>query len=220
MRLRRGRLRYRAWAMVLPLAVVASLAASAPAQAHGGGVEYLYVATDAYLDDRVQEVTDTSDVLLAMEWLSTVNGTVNGARICLDLDPAEVNARLPLYAYLWDADGNLLAVGGASEGITGSGPCFYEVGFNAVAVTAYRRYVVGFWVRGGQYSYVPAGFDHDVSNATVGHLIGASNVNSTVGAGNGLYVYTSTVGIDTPFPTESWQTSDYLISPRFTPNPH
>src|SRR5215510_6437659 len=105
---RRGQLSYRAWAMVLLLAVVAPLAAGTPARAHGGGVEYLYVATDAYLDERVQEVTDTSDVLLAMEWLSTVNGTVNGARICLDLDQSEVNARLPLYAYLWTANGQLL----------------------------------------------------------------------------------------------------------------
>lgn len=191
-----------------------------PAAAHGGGVEFLYIATDAYLEDRVQEVTDTNDVLLAMEFETTVDGTVNGVRICLDLTQQEVNQRLPLVGYLWAADGTLLSVGGAFEGIEFFSPCFYQIGFAPVHVTADVRYVVGFWLRDGQYSYVPHGFDGDVSNATQGHLIGVSNTNSVVGAGNGLYAYTSVVGSGSPFPVESWENSDYLLSPRFVPDPH
>jgi hypothetical protein len=209
--------RYRAWAMALLLAAVASFAVSPPAQADDGGVEYLYTAGDTHLDARVQAVTDTADVLLAMEWMPTVDGAVNGARICLDLDAAQVNARLPLFAYLWDVNGQLLALGGAYEGITRSDPCFYDVGFSSVQVTAGQHYVIGFWVRGGQYSYVPSGFNADVSSAS-GHLIGLSNADSTICAGNGLYAYTSLIGTVVPFPTNSWQNSDYLISPRFTPN--
>jgi Domain of unknown function (DUF4082) len=213
----RSRRRYRAWAMGLLLAALAPLAVAAPARADDGTTEYLYTAGDTHLERRVQEVTDTRDVLVGMEWLPTVNGTVDGARICLDLDAAQVNARLPLFAYLWGADGRLLAVGGAYEGITGSAPCFYDVGFSSVAVTAYQHYVIGFWVRGGQYSYVPCGFHVDISNATA-HLIGVSSANSTIPAGNGLYAYTSIVGGQIPFPTNSWHSSDYLISPRFTAN--
>jgi hypothetical protein len=209
--------RYRAWAMVFLLAVIAPFAGSAPARADDGGVEYLYSAGDPYLDRRVQAVNDTADVLLAMEWLPTVNGTVNGARICLDLDPAEVNARLPLYAYLWSADGELLSYGGAYEGITGSEPCFYDIGFSSVAVTAYQHYVIGFWVRGGQYSYVPFGFNTRICHIS-SYLRPVSNANSTVGAGNGLYAYTSAVGSQAPFPTASYQATDYLVSPRFTPS--
>lgn len=206
--------RYRAWAMALLLAAVASFAVSPPAQADDGGVEYLYTAGDTHLDARVQAVTDTADVLLAMEWMPTVDGTVNGARICLDVDPAEINSRLPLFAYLWSADGQLLAAGGAYEGITSSAPCFYDVGFSSVAVTANQHYVVGFWVRGGQYSLVRCGFRTDITNAT-GHIVGLSAAHSTVG--NGLYSYTSLLGSLAPFPTASWFASDYLVSPRFTP---
>jgi Domain of unknown function (DUF4082) len=212
------RRRNRAWVvMLLLLAMVASFAVTEPAQADNDGVEYLYTAGDTHLQRRLQAVNDTDDVLLATEWLPTVDGTVNGARICLDLDPAVVNARLPLFAYLWGADGQLLASGGAYEGITNSDPCFYDVGFSSVAVTADQHYVIGFWVRGGQYSYVPCGFRADVANAT-GHLIALSSANSTVGGGNGLYAYTSTVSSEAPFPTSSWHDSDYLVSPRFTPN--
>jgi hypothetical protein len=194
------------------LAVLAPLAVGAPAHAEDAATadqitaEYLYTAGDRHLGHRLQAVTDTSDVLLAMEWRPTVDGTVNGARICLDLDPAEVNARLPLFAYLWSADGELLASGGAYEGITGAEPCFYDIGFSAVPVTANQHYVVGFWVRGGQYSYVPWGFRCDISNAT-GHIVGVSS----------RYAYTSLIGSQAPFPTSSWHLTDYLVSPRFTP---
>jgi hypothetical protein len=209
--------RNRAWVvMVLLLAMVALFAVTQPAQADSDGVEYLYTAGDRHLQSRLQAVSDTDDVLLAMEWLPTVDGTVNGARICLDLGPAEVNARLPLFAYLWGANGQLLAFGSAYEGISNSDPCFYDVGFSSVAVTAYQHYVIGFWIRGGQYSYVPCGFRTDIANAT-GHLIGLSSANSTI-AGNGLYAYTSSVGSEATFPTSSWHELDYLVSPRFTPN--
>jgi len=204
--------------MVFLLAVIAPFAGSAPARADDGGVEYLYSAGDPYLDRRLQAVNDTADVLLAMEWFPTVDGTVNGARICLDLDPAVVNARLPLYAYLWSADGQLLSYGGAYEGITGSEPCFYDIGFSSVAVTAYQHYVIGFWVRGGQYSYVPFGFNTPRICHLSSYLQGVSSADSTVGAGNGLYAYTSAVGSQAPFPTNSYQATDYLVSPRFTPS--
>jgi hypothetical protein len=208
---------FRAWAMIGLLAVLAPLAVSAPAQAQDvATAEYLYAAGDSRLARRVQAVADTQDILLAMEWMPTVDGTVNGARICLDLDQAAVNARLPLFAYLWSADGQLLASGGAYEGITTAEPCFYDVGFAAVPVTAYQHYVVGFWVRGGQYSYVPRAFACNISNET-GHIVGLSNANSTVGAGNGLFAYTSLIGSQAPFPTSSWLFTDYLVSPRFTP---
>ncbi|HEX6686972.1 MAG TPA: DUF4082 domain-containing protein [Candidatus Limnocylindrales bacterium] len=199
----------------------ATLLSWAPASAHGGGAEFLYIATDAYIEQRIQEVTDTNDVLLAMEFETNVNGTVAGVRICLDLTQQEVAQRLPLQGYLWAADGTLLTTGGASEGISFSAPCFYEIFFGTqVRVTADVRYVVGFWLRGGQYSYVPHGFDSDISNATQGHLGAPSSTNSTVGAGNGLYAYTSVVGPSSPFPVESWENSDYLISPRFIPDAH
>jgi hypothetical protein len=207
-------------AAFLAAAVAVSLTPGTPAAAHYGGTEFLYISTDAYIQERVQEVTDTQDVLLAMKFESTVAGTVNGVRICLDLSQQQVNQRLPLVGYLWSAGGTLLSVGGASEGIEFSAPCFYQIGFAGVHIPAYTHYVVGFWLRGGQYSYVPHGFDGDVSNATTGHLIGISNTNSVVGAGNGLYAYTSVSGPDSPFPVESWENSDYLISPRFVSDPH
>jgi Domain of unknown function (DUF4082) len=218
----KSRRQFRLWVMAGLLAVLAPLAVNGPARAEDAvpanevSAEYLYTADDAYLDRRVQAVTDTKDVLLAMEWLPTVDGTVDGARICLDLDPAEVNTRLPLFAYLWSADGQLLAFGGAYEGISGSAPCFYDVGFTSVPVTADQHYVMGFWIKGGQYSYVPYGFRSNITNAT-GHIVGLSAANSTVGAGNGLYAYTSLLGSLTPFPTASWHQTDYLVSPRFTP---
>jgi hypothetical protein len=207
------RRQFRLWAIAGLLAVLAPLAVNAPARAEDGvtadevSAEYLYTADDAYLDGRAQALTDTQDVLLAMEWLPTVDGTVNGARICLDLDQAEVNARLPLFAYLWSADGQLLASGGAYEGISGSAPCFYDVGFRSVPVTAGQHYVVGFWIKGGQYSYISCGFRSERSNAT-GHIVGVSSV----------YAYTSLLGSLAPFPTDTWRQTDYLVSPRFTPD--
>jgi len=206
------RLRFRFWVMAGLLAVLAPFAVSAPARAEDDvptdqvSAEYLYAADDAYLNRRVQAASDTQDVLLAMEWLPTVDGTVNGARICLDLDQSEVNTRLPLFAYLWSADGQLLAFGGAYEGISGSAPCFYDVGFASVPVTAGQHYVVGFGIRGGQYSYVPCGFRRNISSAS-GNIVGVSS----------LYAYTSLVGSLAPFPTETWWKTDYLVSPRFTP---
>jgi hypothetical protein len=205
------------------LAVLAStfvLQPAAPGAAHGSGAEYLYTPTDAYLAERVQEVTDTEDVLLAVEWHPTVDGTVSGIRMCLDLTPQQVNARLPLLGNLWTADGDLLGVAGAFEGITFTAPCFYNLTMNPVHVYADAQYVVGFWLRGGQYSYVPSGFDSERSNTATGHLFAPSNEDSTVGEGNGLYAYTSATGVNSPFPTESWQNSDYLVSPRFTPDSH
>ena len=38
--------------------------------------EYLYSAGDPYLNRRMQAADDTNDVLLAMEWMPTVDGTV------------------------------------------------------------------------------------------------------------------------------------------------
>ena len=210
----RFRRQFRVCLMAGLLAVLAPLAVNAPARAEGAvaadavTAEYLYTADDAYLARREQAVSDTDDVLLTMTWMPTVDGTVNGARICLDLDQAEVNSRLPLFAYLWSADGQLLASGGAYEGITGEAPCFYDIGFSSVAVTANQHYVVGFWVKGGQYSYVPYGFRCTITSAT-GHIVGLSS----------SYAYTSLLGSLAPFPTLSWRQTDYLVSPRFTPTP-
>jgi hypothetical protein len=206
------RRQFRFWVMAGLLAVLAPLAVNAPARAEDGvaaeevSTEYLYTADDAHLDRRAQATTDTQDVLLAVEWFPTVDGTVNGARICLDLDQAEVNARLPLFAYLWSADGQLLASGGAYEGITGEAPCFYDVGFRSVPVTADQHYVIGVWLRGGQYSYVSCGLRRNITNAT-GHIVGVSS----------SYAYTSLLGGLAPFPAQSWRQIDYLVSPRFTP---
>ena len=201
--------------------ILASTIALAPvtsSAAHGSGMEHLYSPSDPYLSGRVQEVTDTSDVLLAVQWRPTVSGTVNGIRICLDLTQQEVNSRLPLTGGLWTASGEKLVTGAASEGIEYAGPCFYQVSTSPIRVNAGETYVVGFWLRGGQYSYVPNGFDEERANT--GHLVAPSNADSTVGAGNGLYVYTSDFGGGAAFPTESWQNSDYLVSPAFTPDPH
>jgi hypothetical protein len=194
-----------------------ALAPATPSAAHGSGVEYLYPASDPYLDGRVQEVGDTADVLLAVQFRPTVGGTVNGVRICLDLTPQQVNARLPLAGGLWSADGQALATGGAYEGIEYAAPCFYRVHLGRTRVNAGQTYVVGFWLRGGQYSYVPHGFDAQRDNTAEGHLIAPSSVEATVGDGNGLYAYSAA---GTPFPTQSWENADYLVSPVFTPDPH
>jgi Domain of unknown function (DUF4082) len=204
--------RFHAVVMASLLAMLAVVGLSAPARAADGVAaspatpEFLYNAGDTQLDRRAQATGDTDAVLLALEWTPTVDGTVDGARICLDLDPAEVNARLPLFAYLWSADGQLLASGGAFEGITGSEPCFYDIGFRSVPVTAGQDYVVGVWVRGGGYSYVPWGLKCQLTNAT-GHIVALSS----------LYAYTSLIGNQAPFPTDSYHRTDYLVSPRFTP---
>ena len=212
---RRGR---RLLAVYTILASTIALAPVTPGAAHGSGVEYLYSPADPYLSQRVQEVTDTSDVLLAVQWRPTVSGTVTGIRICLDLTPQQVNSRLPLTGSLWTASGEKLVTGAASEGIEYAAPCFYRVSTSPTRVDAGETYVAGFWLRGGQYSYVPNGFDEERSNT--GHLVAPSNADSTVGAGNGLYVYNSDFGGGAAFPTESWQNSDYLVSPAFTPDPH
>ncbi|WP_203904853.1 DUF4082 domain-containing protein [Virgisporangium aliadipatigenens] len=198
-------------------AALLALAPVTPGAAHGSGAEYLYSASDAYLHGRVQEVGDTDDVLLAVQFRPTVGGTVNGVRICLDLTPQQVSARLPLAAGLWAADGQALANGGAYEGIEYAAPCFYRVSMSPVRVNAGRTYVAGFWLRGGQYSYVPDGFAEQRGNTTDGHLIAPSSADATVGDGNGLYAY-SPAGM--PFPTQSWENADYLVSPVFTPDPH
>lgn len=194
-----------------------TLGSGALAQAHGGGVEYLFGAGDAFLDDRIHESNDTSDVILAMEFKPTTSGTVSGVRICLDLSPSEVSSRLPLFGYLWDAEGNLMASGGAYEGISSASPCFYEVLFSPTSVQAYTSYVIGFGLPGGQYSYIDYGFDTAYSNATTGHLVAPSAAESLYG--NGLYAYTSSFTAP-PFPVDSWHNSNYLVSPRFTPASH
>jgi len=199
-------------------ASLVALAPVAPSAAHGSGVEYLYASSDPYLAQRVHEAGDTADVLLAVQWRPTVSGTVNGVRICLDLTPQEVNQRLPLSASLFTADGQALAWGGAYEGIGYAAPCFYQVSMSPTRVNAGETYVAGFWLRGGQYSYVPDGFAEERSNTTNGHLVAPSSADATVGAGNGLYAYTSSFGAT--FPTESWESADYLVSPVFTPDAH
>ncbi|GIJ45305.1 hypothetical protein Val02_21910 [Virgisporangium aliadipatigenens] len=190
-------------------AVALALVPVTPGAAHGSGPESLYPAGDPYLDRRVQEVTDTADVLLAVQWRTTVPGTVNGIRICLDLTYDEVNSRLPLTGSLWTADGTTLATGGASEAIERFAPCFYQLSMNPTRVEAGRTYVVGFWLRGGRYSYVPHGFDEERSTAS-GHL----------SAWTSRYVYTSSFWNGSPFPTENWADADYLVTPAFTPDPH
>ena len=194
-----------------------TLGSGTPAEAHYGGTEYLFGPNDTYPDDRIQEVTDTSDVILAMEFKTEVAGTVSGVRICLDLSPTELSSRLPVYGYLWDAEGNLLASGAAYEGITGASPCFYDVLFSATSVQAWTSYVIGLGLPGGQYSYVDYGFDTSYSNATTGHLIAPSADLSIYG--NGLYAYTSSF-TSPPFPIDSWHNSNYLVSPRFTAASH
>ncbi len=181
-----------------------ALLPAAPAAAQGPVREYLYGLTDPYLADRVQEVTDTSDVMLAVRFSTTVSGTVSGVRICLDLSTLEVDHRLPVLGKLWTADGQLLASGGASEGIGYLAPCW--AGFPLGAhLDAGQTYVVGFWLRGGQYSYVPHGFDSERSNGA--HLTATGS----------LYAYVPAL-TDLPFPTESWENADYLVTPEFTPD--
>jgi hypothetical protein len=190
------------------------------ANAHGDDSEYLYGPADSYVDDRVQEVTDTADVILGVEWLPEVSGAVDSVRICLDLTQQEVNERLPLFAYLWDAQsGALMASGGAYGGVSRADPCFYDISIPRTRVEERKRYVVGVWLRGGQYSYVPYGLSNDLSNATTGHLIAVGFSAGTNGVENGRYTYTSDFS-DPAIPTDSWQDSDYLISPRFLPDPH
>lgn len=198
------------------LATAAALAPAAPVAAHGtGGTETLYPATDPYLSRRVQEVTDTADVLLAVQWRPTVSGVVTGIRICLDLTPQQVNSRLPLNGSLWTGAGEKLATGGASEGIEFFAPCFYQVSMSPTRVSANQTYVVGFWLRGGQYSYVPNGFDEARDTTATGHLYAPAGADAT--AGNGLYAYTSS---GSPFPTDSWENADYLVTPAFSPDMH
>jgi hypothetical protein len=201
-------------------ATAIALAPVTPSAAHGSGPESLYAPADPYISLRVHEDSDTADVLLAVQWRPTVDGTVNGVRICLDLTPQQVNARLPLSANLWGADGTALATGGAFEGIEYAAPCFYRVSVSPTRVSAGQTYVAGFWLRGGQYSYVPNGFAEERSNTTNGHLVAPSSADSTVGTGNGLYLYTSDLWNSASFPTESWENADYLVSPVFTPDAH
>jgi hypothetical protein len=215
----------RLWrSLILLTAVVSGMTtlSAAPAPADTPPPEYLYAATDGYLTQRVQEVSDTNDVMLAVEWESTVNGTVDGVRVCLDLTDEQVDSRLRVSVaagYLWNADGTLLASSRYGAISARTDPCFFDVAFpRPIGIVAGQHYVAGFNVVGGQYSYVPFGFDGDVSNAT-GHLVAPSTAHSTVGAGNGLYVYAPVGEGGVQFPVESWQNSDYLVSPRFTPDP-
>jgi hypothetical protein len=216
----RGSTRIRLFSAVLALATLGSVVTvSSPAAAHNVGTPETMYSDDAYLAQRVVEVSDTADVTLGVEWSPTVDGFVTHITFCLD---APVNSRIPVWATLWTADGTQLGgAGGGSEGFAGyfTAPCFWHAQLpQPVDVFAGQRYVVAWHDAGGQYSYVPHGFDNDITNtAAGGHLIFYSNANSTVGAGNGLYVYTGLRGL---FPTESWEGSDYLISPEFTPYGH
>ena len=212
--------RFRLSAAAFALATLGSVVAvPSPAAAHDVGLPEAMYSDDAYLAQRVVEVSDTADVTLGVEWSPTVDGFVTHITFCLDVP---INSRIPVWATLWTADGTQLgAVGGGSEGFAGyfTAPCFWHAQLpQPVDVLAGERYVVSWHDAGGQYSYVPHGFDNDISNTDGGgHLIFYSNENSTVGAGNGLYVYTPFRGL---FPTESWENSDYLISPEFTPYDH
>ena len=194
----------RRWLSALVVVVTGlALLPATPAGAQGPVQEYLYDLTDPYLAPRFQEVTDTSDVLLAVRFRPTVSGTVNGVRICLDLTTLEVDHRLPVLGKLWTGDGQVLAAGGASEGIAYLAPCWVRFGLTS-HVDADQTYVIGFWLRGGQYSYVPHGFDSERSNGA--HLT----------ADGSLYAYVPAL-TDLPFPTDSWENADYLVSPEFTP---
>lgn len=211
--------RFRLLTAALALATLGSaVTVPAPAAAHNAGVPEVMYSDDAYLAERIVEVTDTADVTLGVEFSPTVDGFVTHVTFCLDVP---INTRIPVWATLWTADGTQLAVGGGSEGFSGyfTAPCFWHAKLSRnVDVFAGRRYVVSWHDAGGQYSYVSHGFDNDITNTDAGgHLIFYSNENSTVGAGNGLYVYTPFRGL---FPTESWENSDYLISPEFTPYEH
>lgn len=96
-----------------------------PAAAQNAGVPETMYRDDAYLAQRVVEVTDTADVTLGVEWSPTVDGFVTHITFCLD---APVNSRIPVWATLWKADGTQLAVGGGSEGFAGyfTAPCFWH----------------------------------------------------------------------------------------------
>jgi hypothetical protein len=194
------------------IVLVTTAVVAAPAPAGAFTFETLYATGDPYLDGRVQEPTDTDDVLLAVEWYPTVDGAVVGGRICLDREVPQKPE-----VFLWGADGALLGHGAFSEAGGVSAPCFRDVEFGMVRVEAGTHYVLGMWVRGGQYSYVPEGLASEVSNvASGGHLVATSAGDSP--HGNGLYAYTPNLGADTPFPVSTWEDSDYLVSPIFVPS--
>ena len=190
--------RFRLLTAVFALATVGSLVTvSSPVAAENAGVPEVMYSDDAYLAQRIVEVTDTADVTLGVEWSPTVDGFVSHVTFCLDVP---INSRILVWATLWTADGTQLgAVGGGSEGFSGyfTAPCFWHAKLSSnVDVFAGERYVVSWHDAGGQYSYVSHGFDNDITNTDAGgHLIFYSNDNSTVGAGNGLYVYTPFRGL-------------------------
>ncbi|HZM78764.1 MAG TPA: hypothetical protein VFC19_23805 [Candidatus Limnocylindrales bacterium] len=99
--------------MIIALATVGSVViGSLPAAAHNVGVSEVMYSDDAYLAQRVVEVTDTADVTLGVEWSPTVDGFVTHITFCLDVP---INSRIPVWATLWTADGTRLgAVGGAT----------------------------------------------------------------------------------------------------------
>ena len=108
--------RFRVLTAAFALATLGSVAtASLPSAAQGVGVPEIMYSDDAYLAQRVVEVTDTSDVTLGVEWSPTVDGFVTHITFCLDVP---INSRIPVWATLWTADGTRLgAVGGGSEGV-------------------------------------------------------------------------------------------------------
>ena len=104
--------RFRLSAAAFALATLGSVVAvPSPAAAHDVGLPEAMYSDDAYLAQRVVEVSDTADVTLGVEWSPTVDGFVTHITFCLDVP---INSRIPVWATLWTAGGTRLgAVGGA-----------------------------------------------------------------------------------------------------------
>lgn len=193
-------------APVPALAVPAVVAAPDP-------TETMLTADSPYLATRVAEPTDTDQVVVAMEWYPTVSGTVTGGQVCVDLP-----VPLPIGLYLWNTDGVMLASAANSEAGGYRAPCFHiQAFYPPVRVEANQHYVIGAWLMRGQYSYVPNGFDHEVSNvASGGHLVAPAADAARIG--NGLYTYAPCCQWGAPVPTSTWERADYLVSPLFVPD--
>jgi N,N-dimethylformamidase beta subunit-like, C-terminal/Domain of unknown function (DUF4082)/Fibronectin type III domain/Bacterial Ig domain len=158
---------------------------------------------DTIFDYATPEVVDAGDrgaIELGLKFTAEENGSVTGVRFY----KAAANTGTHVGS-LWSSTGTLLA-SATFAGETESG--WQQVTFtNPVEVTAGTTYVVGYFAPNGHYSATPAAFASvGVSNPPLQALANGTSA-------NGVYTY----GVESTFPTSSYNATNYWVDAMFAP---
>ena len=149
------------------------------------------------------EELDTQPVELGVKFRSDVDGSVNAVRFYRSVPNSsgyKVN--------IWNASGELLGTGKASEG-QGPTPGWQTIQiYPPVAIEAGVNYVASYYASKGQYYVSENYFPKTGINNGPLRALGDDEE-----GGNGVYVYGEGGG----FPTQSYKASNYWIDVIFTP---